>query len=207
MRPFTPEEDFSRITDKTEAIRLTRPGSDLEVLIPSALRRKVRREETPDASQREVREAVWIFSDSGFTPASGDRLRDETKVAWTIQAVTHRSAIGCWECKTLDLQTTHRLDTWTDFYSARWSLDVNGVPTATYEITRSGVNVKIVPLKQDKPEAFFVPGAEIFFDAHLNPSPGDYFQTPKGRRYEVREFYPKSGRDGISRCVTILVKE
>lgn len=209
MNTFTPEEDFSRITDKTETVRLTRFGSDLNISIPKAFRRRPRISQTKDVVSERRQEYVWIFSDVSccmkgvyVSPIPGDHLRDSANTVWTILTVTHLSKVGCWECRTLDTRLLHDLDTWVDFYAAAWEPDALGIPMLRYELKFSGLNAKIIPMKITDREKCPFEKSEIYFEEPINPSPEDCFVTPDQRRFYVLEFHPDTTPGNISRCVT-----
>ena len=213
MNSFTPEEDFPQIVDKTEAIRLTRFGSDLNISIHTAFRRRPRISQRKDIVSERRQEYAWVFSDVSccvkgcyVTPLPGDRLRDSANTVWTILTVTHLSKVGCWECRALDTRLLHGLDTWVDFYAAAWEPDALGVPTPRYELKFAGLNAKIIPLKTVADEKFPFGKAEIYFEEPINPSLEDCFVTPDQRRFCVLEFHPDISPGNISRCVTREMK-
>ncbi len=212
MKPFSPEEDFPIITDKTEAIRISRPQSEASFLIPFALRRKARATQRQGDSESHKWESAWIFADDFHDPHDkkqtrpeqptvGDQIHDSAGDTWTILRVNYLQAIRCWECETQDLRLRHGLDTWLDLFTAKWSLDVSGVPQVSYVISKSGINAKVVPMKTTRNEKIFAPRYEIFFESWITPSAEDCFVTPDHRRLRILEFHPASASQTISKCL------
>lgn len=209
MTTFTPEEDFPLITDKTEAIRITRPQSGIHLRIPTVRRRKSRITDSGDGTEARQHESRWIFPDEhcdGITPEPGDRIHDGDGVMWTITRVNRLAAIRCWECETHDTRLKHGLDTWLDFYTARLELDVSGFPVITYVLHTSGVNAKIVALKTERDAKNFLPRYEVFFEDTITPGPEDCFITPERTRLRVREFHPATAPETISKCLAEELK-
>lgn len=210
MKSFSPEEDFPLINDKTEAIRISRPGSRIDLNIQRARRRKSRIAGTHDGTESRLCESRWIFPDEhcdGITPAPGDRIHDTDGVAWTILRVNRLHAIRCWECETQDVRLRHGLDTWLDFYAARWELDASGFPVITYVLYASGINAKIVTLKNVGDAKSFLTRYEIFFEHGITPGPEDCFITPERTRLRVLEFHPATAPGATSKCLAEALPE
>lgn len=209
MTIFSPEEDFSLITDKTEAIRITRPSSGINLAIPAARRRKSRVADSNDGTESRRHETRWIFPDehcNGVTPAPGDRIHDGSGDTRTIARVNRLDAIGCWECETCDTRLKHGQDTWLDFYNARWELDASGFPVITYVLHMSGVSAKVVALKSERDAKNFLPRYEIFFEGAITPGPEDCFITPERTRLRVLEFHPATAPETVSKCLAEALK-
>lgn len=208
MNRFTPEADFRVILDNTQTIRLSRPGSGLDVCIQNAVRGRTRTTAASDDGDHHRHACQWVFPDiracpltGNVSPMPGDILRTEDGRQWTIRRVTRRGMIGCWQCEAERLLSATWLDGWADYFRAVWKADVNGVPVPTYVLTLSGMSVGIHEAMTKSSETFKQTRAEIFFTETIHPNPGDRFVTADGRAFRVLEFHPRKESAQLSRCV------
>jgi hypothetical protein len=118
---FDPTPDFPAIADGLRPVTLVRPGTDLSIEVPDALRRAVLRRDTLDSDGRyTASDFVWHLPARSLTesPRAGDILVDDSGSPWTILGARPATFGSRWHCVCRNLIVAHGLSETVDIQKA-----------------------------------------------------------------------------------------
>ncbi len=118
---FDPTNDFTTVADGFSPVTLTRPGSQLSIEVPDALRRTILRRDTVDSDGRyAASDFVWHLPVASLaeTPQPGDILVDAAGDRWTILGVRPATLGSRFHCVCRNLIAAHGLDDTVDIERA-----------------------------------------------------------------------------------------
>ncbi len=145
---FDPANDFPTVADGLRPVTLTRPGSDLILEIPDALRRAVLRRDTLDSDGRyTASDFVWHLPAASLTesPQAGDILVDESGDHWTILGARPATFGNRWHCVCRDLVAAHGLNETVDIDEVLVTKTAAGAEQLSWQPWRTGLIAKIQP--------------------------------------------------------------
>ena len=146
---FDPTEDFQTISDGLRPVTLTRPGTDLSIEVPEALRRAILRRDTVDSDGRyTASDFVWHLPVATLSevPQAGDILIDETGAHWTILGARPATFGSRWHCVCRNLAVAYGLDATVDIEKAAITKTDSGTEQRTWQPWRSGLSARIQPV-------------------------------------------------------------
>jgi hypothetical protein len=145
---FDPSDDFTTVADGLSPVTLTRPGSDLSIEVPGALRRAVLRRDTMDSDGRyTASDFVWHLPVASLaeTPQAGDILVDDADDRWTILGVRPATFGSRWHCMCRNLVSAHGLDETVDIERAVIVRTDAGAEQLSWQPWRADLPARIQP--------------------------------------------------------------
>ena len=143
-----PSADFQTVADGLRPVTLTRPGSDLAIEVPGALRRAILRRDTVDADGRyTASDFVWHLPVATLseTPQAGDILIDETGAPWTILGARPATFASRWHCVCRNLIVAYGLNDTVDIQKAVIAKTDAGAEQLSWQPWRVGLDARIQP--------------------------------------------------------------
>lgn len=147
---FDPTNDFTTVADGLGPVTLTRPGTDLSVEVPDALRRAVLRRDTVDSDGRyTASDFVWHLPAAtlGETPQAGDILVDESGSHWTILGARPATFGSRWHCVCRNLATAHGLNETVHIDKAVITKTDAGAEQLSWQPWRTNLDARIQPIE------------------------------------------------------------